>query len=168
MKQQSGFTLVELMITLALVAILATIGVPSFMNFIVNNRLAAQTNELVSALNLARSEAIKRNTRVTVCRSNNGTGCGGTWNNGWIVFVDGGTAASVDAGDEILRVWTTGGTDTTLTPTTAGLTAVQFPGFGLTTTATFTLTATHCTGNNARSIDVGASGRISTTKVNCS
>ena len=168
MKQHSGFTLVELMITLALVAILATIGVPNFMNFIVNNRLAAQTNELVSALNLARSEAIKRNTRVTVCRSNNGTGCGGTWNNGWIVFVDGGTGASVDAGDEVLRVWTTGASDTTLTPTNAGLASVQFPGFGLTTLATFDLTATHCTGNNARRIDVAASGRISTTKVNCS
>lgn len=164
MNRERGFTLVELMITLALVAILATIGVPSFMDLIANNRLTTEANELVSALNLARSEAIKRNTRVTVCRSNNNTGCGGTWNDGWITFVDAGTAGSVDAGDQILRVWSGLGSNSTLT---VGVNAVQFQGLGLTTSATFQLRATHCTGTNARNIVVTTGGRVSTTKVTC-
>lgn len=168
MKTYSGFTLVELMITLVLVAILATIGVPSFTNFIANNRLTVHANELVSALNLARSESIKRNLRVTVCRSANGTGCGGTWNDGWIVFVDEGTAATVDGDDEILRVHSSAGASATLTANPAAVTAVQFQGIGLTTTVEFTLTDAHCSGDQRRIIDVGASGRISTTRASCS
>lgn len=172
MKTHSGFTLIELMITLVLVAILATIGVPSFVNFIANNRLTVQANELVSALNLARSESIKRNLRVTVCRSANGTGCGGTWNNGWIVFVDEGTAATVDGGDEVLRVYSSAGSSATLTAvvpsTTTAVNAVQFQGIGLTTRVEFTLTDANCSGDQRRIIDVGASGRISTTRASCS
>lgn len=164
MNKFTGFTLVELMITLALVAILATIGVPSFMNLIANNRLTTQANELVSALNLARSESIKRNARVTVCHSSSGAGCGGTWNNGWIVFVDGGAAGSVDGTDEILRVWTGAAPTTTLTGT---VNAVQFQGIGLTTNSSFDLTDTHCSGNQRRTITVLSSGRISTTRGSC-
>lgn len=168
MKTITGFTLVELMITLVLVGILATIGVPSFMNLIANNRLTVQTNELVSSLNLARSESIKRNSRVTVCRSANGTACGGTWNNGWIVFVDGGTAGSVDVGtDEILRVFSSAGSSATLTANPTTVNAVQFQGIGLTTTVEFTLTAPHCSGDQTRIIDVSTSGRISTTRAAC-
>jgi len=164
MKTHSGFTLVELMIVLALVAILATIGVPSFTSFIVNNRLTAQANELVSALNLARSEAIKRNSRVTVCRSNNGAGCGGTWNDGWIVFVDGGAAGSVDGADELLRAWSGPGNTSSLTST---VNAVQFQGLGMTTQSTFTLTSSQCTGTNKRLVQVATSGRVSAAKASC-
>ena len=168
MKQHSGFTLIELMITLALVAILATVGVPSFTNFIANNRLTVQANELVSALNLARSESVKRNTRVTVCRSANGTACGGTWNNGWIAFVDSGTVGSVDGTDEVLRVWNSGGSSATLTADPTTVNAVQFQGIGLTTSVTFTLTDSHCSGDQRRLVNVAPSGRISTTRASCS
>ena len=165
MKKHTGFTLVELMITLVLVAILATIGVPSFMSLIANNRLTTQANELVSSLNLARSEAIKRNTRVTVCRSSTGTSCGGTWSNGWIVFVDAGTAGSVDAGDEILRV--RNGVTSGMNLTAGTVNAVQFQTLGLSTQTDFILAVTNCTGDNKRLINVATSGRVSTTKASC-
>ena len=60
------------------------------MGFIQANRLTAQTNDLVTVLNYARSEAIKRGVRVTLCSSNNGTSCLGstTWDTGWIAFID--------------------------------------------------------------------------------
>jgi type IV fimbrial biogenesis protein FimT len=164
MNRHSGFTLVELMITLALVAILATVGVPSFIDFIANNRVIVQTNELVGALNLARSEAVKRGARVTVCRRATDTSCGDTWNNGWLVFVDAGAAGSVDTGDEVLRVWGATNSAVSLVSTQN---AVQFQNLGLTTNTTFTLTPTPCHGPRVRSVDVSVSGRISTVKANC-
>lgn len=90
MKKYSGFTLIELMITLFIVGILLTVGVPSLRSFMQSNQLVASTNELISALHVARSEAIKLNSRVSICSSSNGTSCSGSnsWRNGWIVFVD--------------------------------------------------------------------------------
>lgn len=164
MKKHTGFTLVELMITLSLVAIMAAMAVPSFTGFIANNRLAAQANELVASLNLARSESIKRNTRVTVCPTSTGTGCGGTWGQGWLVFVDAGNPGVVDVGDAILRVGDAVSADMGLTTTAS---PVMFQSIGLTTQSTFTLTATNCTGNNVRLIDVAPSGRVATTKGSC-
>lgn len=96
-KSLSGFTLIELMVTIAVGVILLTIAAPSFKEIIQNNRLATQVNDFVTALNLARSEAIKRGVRVTVCKSANSTSLtpacsndnsGSNWQVGWMVFVD--------------------------------------------------------------------------------
>lgn len=104
-QQHSGFTIIELMIALAIAAILAAIAAPSFRATIQNNRLVTQVNELQASLGLARSEAIKQNNNVTTCPSSNGTSCTGSWQNGWIVFVDdNGAVGTVDAGDIVLRV----------------------------------------------------------------
>ncbi len=86
----AGFTLIELLVTIAVMVILITIAVPNFLTFIQGNRLTSQANDLVTALNYARSEAIKRGVRVTVCSSNDGASCLGstTWDTGWIVFID--------------------------------------------------------------------------------
>ncbi len=90
MKKNTGFTLIELMITLFIVGILLTVGVPSLRTFMQSNQLVAASNELVAALHIARSEAIRLNSRVSICESSNGTTCTttGRWDNGWIVFVD--------------------------------------------------------------------------------
>lgn len=90
MKKYSGFTLIELMITLFIVGVLLAVGVPSLKTFMQGNRLIAASNELISALHVARSEAIKINSRVSICESGDGKTCSnsGSWENGWIVFVD--------------------------------------------------------------------------------
>ncbi len=109
MNRKSGFTLIELMITVALAAIVMTIGIPSFRTAILNNSRTAQVNEFIGVLNLARSEAIKRGIRVTICRRLNDTTCAtdttSIWENGWIAFVDQNQDGVIDAGEEILKVY---------------------------------------------------------------
>lgn len=110
MKKHCGFTLVELMITLAIAGILLTIGVPSFQNMIRTNRTVTNTNNLVTALNLARSEAIKRGVQVTVKRK--GT-TSQNWDSGWDVFTDIDADGVLDIEDLLIR---------TYAPLTAGYT----------------------------------------------
>jgi type IV fimbrial biogenesis protein FimT len=109
-QNTSGFTVLELLIVLALGAIVMTMAVPSFKNSIDNQRLVTATNELVMAFTLAKSEAIKRVAYVTVCKSSDGETCtsnASSWNDGWIVFANGTSAnpESFDVGDELIRVY---------------------------------------------------------------
>lgn len=105
---QHGFTLIELLVTLSVASILLSVAVPSFSSFSQNNLLTTQSNSFYSALALAKSEAIRRSSPVTLCPSTNGTSCAGgtTWSNGWLVFADTSNAGVVDAGEEILQVGT--------------------------------------------------------------
>ena len=102
--KQSGVTLLELMVVLAIVAILVAISIPGFTSLVRSSRLSSATNELVSSLHLARSEAIKRNSRAVMCISATGTSCvaSGGWHQGWLVFHDPNNNAALDAGETVI------------------------------------------------------------------
>jgi type IV fimbrial biogenesis protein FimT len=100
-----GFSIVELMIALAIFGILTSAAIPSYSAFMTNNRLSNENTALMLDFVMARAEAATRGTRVTVCQSANGTSCSsGGWKSGRIVFVDGGAAGVIGNGDEILKV----------------------------------------------------------------
>lgn len=154
-KQNLGFTLVELMVALAVLAILITIALPSFTNMIQNNRSAALANSIVTALNVARSEAVKRNALVNV-------NSGGDWTNGWVV--------QLNTGAVTLQTWNAPDVGAVITQVDGNAT-IQFNGSGRMTlpaaAATINSSYPHCSGQQARQIQIGITGRVGVTQVAC-
>lgn len=99
-KRASGFTLLELMVTIAVASVLIGLAIPSFSDMMRNNRLTTYTNELVTALNLARSEAVKRAVQVTILRK---SATNSVWESGWEVFVDNNGDGIRNGTDALLR-----------------------------------------------------------------
>lgn len=102
--KQCGATLLELIVVLAVSAILVTIAVPGFSGLVHATRLTSATNALVASLHVARSEAIKRSQRVVLCPSPAGDACAGIdgWHQGWMVFHDANNNAQRDTGESVV------------------------------------------------------------------
>ena len=157
------------------VGIVMTVAVPSFQNITRDTRAVANANELVTALSLARSEAVRRSGRVSVCRSSDGATCTGTWASGWIVFRD--TAAADDTDPpvvgEVLRVWPAPTGNSAVTPNPADTTWIRFLPRGNArnttgvATVTFNIVVQGCSGQQARAVEVNAIGRASVSRVAC-
>jgi len=105
-RQQTGFTLYELMITVMVVGIILGFGIPNLRNFTLNSRITGTANDLHAAFMMARTEAAHAKTNVTICASADPMGaanCGGTWDQGYVVFIDDDADQVRDAGEAILR-----------------------------------------------------------------
>lgn len=180
-KRTQGFTLIELMVTLAVLAIVLGIAVPSFQTQIINNRSLTMGDEFAQALNFARSEAVKNKKRVSICASSNGTSCTGNWSEGFIVFQDNAASDTVDAVSlgPIYKVWPKLSGAGTLTvkrgPLDTSGTATSFIRYtSLGTLAPIdnkpinvSLKLTGCTGKAARKISVNLSGFVSVQSDDC-
>jgi type IV fimbrial biogenesis protein FimT len=147
-----GFTLVELMITIMIMAILFGLAVPSFNDAVLGGKLSGFSSNLVASAQLARSEAIKRNEVVRLCASSNGTTCGvssGGWEAGWIVLLaDDSVLQRQEALPPEFRFVQTGGNATlSFPPSVIGA-----------TTASFTVCRATPVGKQNRVVTVTASG----------
>ena len=174
-RTQIGFTLIELLITVVVVAVLVAIAAPSFRLMLLNNQSQALGEELVSAIQLARSEAVKRAKFVTLCPSSDGTSCGGGWSGGAIVVVDDATSSAASAAvittpaTDVLRYieWPAGGT----TITGPNLLRYQSMGsmasIGGATSETFSAHITDCEGKKATEITVGIAGMVDVKRTDC-
>ena len=156
------------MVAITVLAVLLGVGLPSFFDFVRNNRLTAQTNDFVNALNLTRSEALKRADAVTICASSDGATCSGSanWSTGWIVFADPNANGTLDGSEVAIQQWpgTTGG----ITLNALARTFIQYTGTGMSNgTETFSLLKPGCQGNHARQIAISITGRVSSSTVAC-
>ena len=103
--RRTGFTLIEMMIAVAVIAILIRIVAPTLRDVVLNARMAAQASTLMVDLATARSEAVHRSTRVAICTSSTGVACTNTsWDQGWLLFVDKDLDGKVSAGEQVLKV----------------------------------------------------------------
>lgn len=170
-RVKNGFTLIELIIAIALLAIFVGLAVPSFFTAIQNNRITGQANELLTAFQLARSEALKRNRSVVVCASDDGEECQGSWASGWLVAEDNAGAGSSSADiAQVLRVWGAQSGN----PSISGPAMFRIlprgemdADMGVSYPATIAMSIDGCSGDQARDILIGRSGRVTSKRVDC-
>jgi type IV fimbrial biogenesis protein FimT len=166
MTRNTGFTLIEPIAVVALATVLLVVGAPGLRDLIINNRIANQANEPVSASAYARSEAVKRGTNVTICGSSTGTVCDTQWNQGWVVFLDPDNVGAPANTSDILRALDRSPTGASL----SGPNSLSFLGDGsadLSASVQFDLNHQGCSGMWARSVDINVQRRTAVTTAAC-
>ncbi|WP_152220444.1 GspH/FimT family pseudopilin [Pseudomonas sp. SCB32] len=157
-KGLAGFTLIELMVTIVVLVILISVAAPSFTSTLRDSQVATTSGELQTALQLARSEAVMRHNRVTVCRRNAaGDDCenGTDWSTGWLLRQSGG---------DIIKVWQAP-SDVAIVGPNSGVT---YQGNGMVSTATsLSVSQSSCSGKQKRTISVALSGLTKIEKADC-
>jgi len=158
MIRSKGFTLTELLIVLALAAILATLAAPNFRDFVRSTRMTSEANSLLLGLNLARSESVKRGQRITLSSTSTNT----SWTEGWDMYDDTGVAGTKDGTDATIRVGEA--IDPPLTMTgAANVVGYQPSGVLAPVPAVFTfdLCESDRNGETGRQITISVTGRVS-------
>jgi type IV fimbrial biogenesis protein FimT len=157
----SGFTLVEMMVTVAVVAVLAGVAIPSLRAFVQDERQSTQTQRLWMSLNLARSESRKQDVSISVCASTDGLTCSGSasgWSSGWVVLS---TAPGTTKPAMTVPALPNG---TTLSEATPVATVTFYSNGMVNAPAAFTFCDSRGAAN-ARSVEVTLAGRVSASTV---
>ena len=169
--QQRGLTLIELMVTMAVLAIVVSIAIPNFNTMIANNRTLSLGEDMATALSFARTEAVKRGARVSLCGSTDGAACNGSFADSWLVVVD--SAASDDAAavtvDTVLRQWEAPSINETVAVTQGGnaVTFIRFSRKGMlgrSANGVVSINASASGCATARDVTVGVAGLLNMAK----
>ena len=170
--RESGFTLLELIVTLAVAAIVLSVGVPSFRGVIMDNRLVSQSNQFITSVKMARSAAVRYQRPATVCSSANFDAAVPTcsadndWSDGWFVWVDKDRDALTDA-NEVIAVFGPIHDASTLSSGTASSFTYDARGFATTPAGNLTLCDSR-TSEMGRLIKVNSVGRTNVKREGCS
>lgn len=166
--QSMGFSMIELLVALTIVAILLALAMPSMVNLVMSRKVLSLSNVFLVSVNLARSEAVKRNDRVVLCKSVTGLSCitSGGWDGGWILFHDPNNNAQLDTGETVLRRQDSAASGLSLTGNApvANYISVSASGVpklisGAFQAGTLTLCTTPASDENVRQIILSATGR---------
>lgn len=165
MKTTRGFTLIELMITLMVAAIIVAFAAPSFQSMLMNNRLLAQTQALANALNYARNTALSQNVQTEVCPVGavNSTTCGTNWATGWMIVLNPTGNPATPATALLQSVQTQGNGDVVSNVNNPGpIFSVTFDARGIATTAAQFVVCDSRGSAYARSVEVLPTGFVQT------
>lgn len=179
----AGFTVIELLITVTILGIILAVGLPNLRDFLVRNQVAAIATEFTNDVSRTRTEAISRNSCVSMCTSNNTQNAltGGTptctttdsnWQAGWIIFANPTCSASITAPNStdrpLITVRAAGATDFVLEPVSGSLQRITFDAKGLVIIAQTNLALKHTTeattSPNYRSLCISSAGRVNVKK----
>lgn len=172
MSKENGFTLLELMVVLAVSAVVLSLGVPGFRAIVQDSRMVADTNQFVSSISLARSSAVRHQRNATICTSSDYAQptptCSGStdWTNGWVVYVDKDRDGTIDA-DEVVSVQAPLDDGVTMTAAAANRFTYNAQGFGQSAGDSL-LRCDGRSGETGRRIAINAAGRATVAEFNCS
>src|SRR5690606_35916313 len=163
---QRGFTIIELMITLVILAVMVSLAGPSFTKLIRDSRVRTASNSLMAGFNTARAEAIRRGNSVSICAVNDPTdalpACNGAangWGTGWVIFMDGDDDGAIDSG-EVYRVGDPMSGVAVVGPA-GGLVAFDSRGQPTIGTGSYVFDATSCDSGDKRiTVELGTVGRV--------
>jgi type IV fimbrial biogenesis protein FimT len=170
MNRHRGFTLIELMVVIAVAAILMMVAVPNLRSFVQNNRITGTANQIHASLSLARAEALKRQL-PGVMEALSSAGAANEFGGGWFIYTDvnsNGSYAVADDGPIVSRVEALpGGTTVDAGGSGATVTRIVFTSSGISPTQTLQMRIPACKGPQGRDVSVSNTGRISIATVGC-
>lgn len=169
-KTQRGLSLIELIVTMAIAAIVLGVGVPTFGNVVADNAMASNANRFVASINLARSSAVRYQRNATICASSNYNAAtptcsaGTDWSNGWIVYVDKDRDGAVDA-DEVQSVFEPFSDDVSFA--SGAVNGFTYDARGFVDNGDNLTLCDDRTGEMGRQVRVNAAGRVSVVRQVC-